>query len=85
MPPEAVTRTRSLKKVLLKISQDSQESTCVGVSFITKLQASGSTQVFSREICEIFKNTFFNRTTPMAASVSYNFENMLSKNCLLCK
>ena len=73
------------EKVFLKISQDSQENTCVGVSFITKLQASGSTQVFSREICEIFKNTFFNRITPMVASVSYNFENMLSKDCLLCK
>ena len=29
------------KKVLLKISQDSQENTCVGVSFLIKLQDSG--------------------------------------------
>ena len=29
------------------------------------------TQVFSCEICEIFKNTFFYGTTPVAASALY--------------
>ena len=28
----------------------------------------GSTQVFSYEICEIFKNAFFYRTSPVAVS-----------------
>ena len=28
-------------------------------------------QVFSREFCEIFKNTYFYRTPPVAASANY--------------
>ena len=37
--------------------------------FLTKLQALRSpTQLFSYEICELFKNTFFYRTKPVAAS-----------------
>ena len=43
--------------MFLKISQISQGKTCDGVSF----------QVFSWEICEISKNTFFYRT-PLVAS-----------------
>ena len=38
---EAVVRRCSLKKVFLKISQNSQENTCARVSFLIKLQASG--------------------------------------------
>ena len=38
---------RSVKKVFLKISQNSQENTCARVSFL---------------ISEIFKNTYFHRT-----------------------
>ena len=45
----------SIKKVLLKILQNSQENICARVCFLRKLQASG---VFS-EFCEIFKNTYF--------------------------
>ena len=37
---EAVARKCSVKKVLLVISQNSQENTCARVSFLTKLQAS---------------------------------------------
>ena len=36
---EAVAQTRSAKQVFLEISQDSQENTCAGVSFLIKLQA----------------------------------------------
>ena len=43
--------------MLLEISQNSQETTCVRVSFLTK-----------KELCEIFKNTFSYRTPPVAAS-----------------
>ena len=43
------------------ISQNSQENTCVGV-------AETPTKAFSCEFYEIFKNTFFYRTPPMAAS-----------------
>ena len=62
--------------VPLKISQTSQEYTCVRVSFLKKLQASvynfikkeTLAQVLSCQFCEIFKNTFFNRIHPMATS-----------------
>ena len=58
-------------KVFLKISQYSQENTCVSVSLLLKLQDSACNlitkeilaQVFFREFCEIFKNTFC-RTLP---------------------
>ena len=36
---EAVARSYSVKKVFLKISQNSQENTCARVSFLIKLQA----------------------------------------------
>ena len=51
---EAVAQTCSVKKVFLKISQNSQENTCARVSFLIKLQAR-----LSSEHCEIFKNTYF--------------------------
>ena len=63
---EAVVQSCSTRKMFLKISQNSQESTCARVSFLIKSQAWGLqlyyetfAQVFSCEICEIFKNTLF--------------------------
>ena len=58
------------------MSQNSQENTCASDYFLIKLQAEPCnfikketlTQVFSCEFCEISKNTFFHRTTPVAAS-----------------
>ena len=38
---EAVSRRCSVKKVFLKISQNSKENTCHAISFVTQLQASG--------------------------------------------
>ena len=38
---EAVTRRCSVRKVVLKILEKSQENNCVRVSFLIKLQASG--------------------------------------------
>ena len=38
---EAVARRCSVRKVFLKISQNSLENTCARVSFLIKLQASG--------------------------------------------
>ena len=53
-------------KGVLRISQNSQESTCAKVSFLIKLQFEASNfikkrlaRVFSFEFCEIFKKTFF--------------------------
>ena len=57
---EAVAKRCSVKKVLLEISQNSQENSFVRISFLTKLQEKGTlAQVFSCEFCEISKNTFF--------------------------
>ena len=62
---EAVTLSYSVKKVFLKVSQNSQKNTCARVSFLMELQTSGNlikneafAQVFSYEIWEIFMNTF---------------------------
>ena len=64
---EAVTRRCCIKKMLLKILQNTQENACARVSFLIKLQAEACNfikketvaQVFSCEFCEIFQNTFF--------------------------
>ena len=66
----------SIKNIFLTFQQNSQENTFVGVSFLTKLQASGliiknktTTQLFSYEFCKIFKNTFFTVYLRATASV----------------
>ena len=60
------------KKTFLKTPQNSQENTCATITFWLKLQAWGIkktlAQVFSCEFCEIFKNSFFNRTALVATS-----------------
>ena len=56
--------------------QKSQENTCVGVSYLVKLQSTCNfikketpTQALPCEFCKIFMNNFFYRTPPIAASV----------------
>ena len=56
---EVVTWSCSVKKMFLKISQHSQENTCVEVSFNKITVLKPLTQVFFREYCNIFKNNFF--------------------------
>ena len=51
-PPEVFYK----KKVVLKISQNSQENTCARVSFLIKTKTLA--QVFPCEFCEILKNAF---------------------------
>ena len=68
-----------MKKVLLEISQNSQENTCTSVSFLIKLQAISLRpptllkkrlwQVFSCEFCEISKNIFSTEHLWTTASV----------------
>ena len=67
---EAVAQRCFVKKVLLEISQNSQENTCARASFLIKnfIKEEALTQVFSCEFCEISKNTFPYRTPPVAAS-----------------
>ena len=59
-----------MKRLLLEISQISQEKISAKASFLVKLQASAEIlpQVFSCEFCEISKNTFSYKTPPVAAS-----------------
>ena len=65
------------KKVFLKNSENSPENTCVGVSFLKRLQVWGlqlfkketPTQVFSGKFCEIFKIIIFTEHLPAIASI----------------
>ena len=72
---EAVVKRCSVKKLFLEISQNSQENSCDGASFIIKLQAASSFtkketlgQAFSCEFCEVSEKTFFHGTHLVAAS-----------------
>ena len=69
MVSETVVQRCSVKKVVLEISQNSQENTCASVSFLIKTRTLA--QVFSCEFCEISKDTFFLRTRPVAAFLVY--------------
>ena len=73
---EAVVQWCSVKKVFLKISQNSQKNTCARVSFLIScspracnfVKKETLAQVFSCEICEISKNTLLYKTPLVAAS-----------------
>ena len=52
------------KMMFLKISQVSQENTCVGVS-------SPGVFLWNWNSSDVFKDTFFYRTTPVAASTVF--------------
>ena len=62
---ETDTQRCSVKKVFLKISQNSQENSCARASFLIKLQACNFVkkeilpQVFSCKFCEILGTPFF--------------------------
>ena len=73
---EAVVQRCSVKKVFLEVSQNSQENTCVKVSFLCNfIKKETLAQVFSFERCEISKNTFsyecFLQSTLVAASENW--------------
>ena len=59
---------RRLIKVFLKLTQNSQENTCVRVTFLVTLKQT-PTQVFFSEYFKIFRNSSFYRTLLVAASV----------------
>ena len=77
---EVVVQRCSVKKLLLEISQNSQDNNCARIlfqflEFISEPQACNFikketlTQVIYCEFCEISKNIFFHRTPLVAASV----------------
>ena len=59
----------SMKNVFLKISQNSQENTCVSVSFLIKKKKETLAQVFSSKFCKISMNTFFTEQLRTTASI----------------
>ena len=69
---ETATRGVLCKKVFLKTLQNSQENTSARVSFLIKagnfIKKEALAQVFSCEICEISKNTFFTKHLWMTSS-----------------
>ena len=72
--PEAVVWRCSVKKVFLEISLNSQKA----CNFIKKETLA---QVLSCEFCEIFKNSFFCRTSLVAASV-FHFFGRINFQCM---
>ena len=56
---EAVVRRFSVKKMLLKILQNSQENICARVSFLIVIKKETLAQVFSCEFYETFKSNLF--------------------------
>ena len=54
--------------MFLKISQTSQENICTGESHFNKVADLNPTQVFSSEICDIFKNIYFEEHLRTTAS-----------------
>ena len=63
-----------IKKVLLKISQISQENICVGVSFnkVAGLKKRLQQRCFPVKFCEIFKNTYFEEHLRKTTSIYIN-------------
>ena len=75
-PRSSLSLRCTAKKMFLKVLRNSQENTCVRVSFlITRIFAKNEilAQVFSCEFCKIFKNTFFYRTPPVVAFANPRF------------
>ena len=76
-----MNRKCSTRKLFLKISQYSQENTCVGISFLIKMQAFRAPALLKRDsntgvFCEhweIFKNTYFEEHLQTAASESFTW------------
>ena len=68
--------------VFLKISQNSQEITCVGVLQANFIKKETLKQVLSCEFCEIFKNTFF---TEQLRWLLLYFEERSSSPEVFCK
>ena len=60
-PIEAVARRCSVKTVLLRISQNSQENTCDRVYFLIKLQKENLTQVFFVNFAKFSRTAFFKK------------------------
>ena len=56
---KAVARRCFLKKVFLEISQNSQENTCAGVSFLIKLQPEVRNFIQKEAVAQVFSCKFY--------------------------
>ena len=74
---EAAIHRRSVKKLPLKILQNSQENPCARVSFL-KLQIKTLAQVFPCKYCENFKSTFFIEHLPLLPLVKFRIKSLKS-------
>ena len=72
---EAVLRRCSVKKLFLRISENSQENTCTEVSFYQSYRS----PVLSCEFCEIFKNTYFVKDWWTAAFENHVYLNSIEQ------
>ena len=72
---EAVLRRCSVKKLFLRISENSQENTCTEVSFYQSYRS----PVLSCEFCEIFKNNYFVKDWWTAAFENHVYLNSIEQ------
>ena len=77
---EAATRGVLWEKVFLEILQNSQETTCARVSFLTSLKKT-LTQVFFCDFWEIFKNTFLTEHLRPTATYFFKLQANLGDTC----
>ena len=79
----------SVKKVLLRISENLQKNICARVSFLIKLQVNfhackfikKETQIFSCEFCQISKNTFLTEHLWTIVCQVEGYQNILKLSC----
>ena len=76
-PPCCEPESWSIKKLFLKILQYSQKNTCVRGFRTVILLKETSTQVFSCECCEIFKNIFFTEQLQVTTCGSWIWKHFL--------
>ena len=79
--PEAVARRWPVKKLFIKILQNSQENTCTRSSLEILLKRDFNKNVFLW-ISEIFKNTLFNKTPPVSSAENNVIENLWKRKSM---
>ena len=73
--PEAVLRRCTVKRLFLRISENSQENTCTQDSFYQSYRS----PVLSCEFCEIFKSTYFVKDWWTAAYENHAYLNSIEQ------
>ena len=79
---KAVAQRCSVKKVLLEISQNSQENTCARVSFLIKVQASACSFIKKETLAQVFSCATSLKKRLWHTSFPVNFAKFLRKSFL---